>query len=289
MKKLLSAAMLLGAAAAYGCYQNNSIEITRYTVAADVERPLRLLCLSDLHGKQFGERNKGLIEKVKSLSPDLIVFPGDTLSADCRNFRKTAAALKALCSIAPCFLIAGNHEHRSGRWREISQKFKSAGVTVLENECWSGEINGVAINILGLDEGKAASRLDYLRAALGTLKHADNREALRKLCMLNGAKIVLSHFPENFAQIGKYSYSRFGFDLMLSGHAHGGHFRFSNKYAFFAAGQGFLPKFCQGLYGNRPKLLVSRGLGNDSPLPRINNRPEMALITLKRGADHYEI
>lgn len=284
MKKRMIAAAFTAAAAAACCVQhNNRLEANRYSVFADIPRPLKALCLCDLHGKQFGRDNERLLEKARRLSPDMILFSGDTISESTKNRLKTLSAIKSLCDIAPCFLIAGNHEHRSGRWKQLKKEYKAAGVTVLENERWDGEINGVSVHILGLDEGLAVSRTDYLRAALKTLKYADNSAALSELSCLDGARIVLSHFPENFALIGDKSYCRFDFDLMVSGHAHGGHIRFSDKSAFFAAGQGFLPKFCQGTYGSRPTLFVSRGLGNDSPLPRINNRPEMALITLSNG------
>ena len=153
----------------------------------------------------------------------------------------------------------------------------------MQNDIWSGEINEVKVNILGLDEGIARSRFDYISAALGTLSYPKNDELFYRLDSLKGAKIVLSHFPECFS---KGEYCRHRFDLMVSGHAHGGHMRFNNRLSLFAAGQGFFPKFCQGLYGSGPKLLVCRGLGNDSPLPRINNRPEMALITLSPKRKH---
>lgn len=274
------AAALIAAGAAYGYYQNNALQVTRHTLNVGLSRPVKLVCLSDLHGKQFGRCNASLIDQVRALSPDVIVFPGDTVSADCHNLDLTVLLMRTLCSISPCFLIAGNHEHRSGRWDEIAQMFRLAGVCVLENEQFDGEVQGIALHILGLDEGLAASRFDYLRAACKTLQYADNRPALQALSKQSGVRIVLSHFPENYALINQLSYCRFPFDLMVCGHAHGGHFRFGSNISFFAAGQGFLPRFSEGIYGHEPTLLVSRGLGNDSPLPRIHNRPEIVLVTM---------
>lgn len=284
-KRLIATALMSAAITRCLMLHENRLSVSRYSVFADIPHPLKALCLCDLHGKQFGRQNQRLIEKARRLSPDIILFSGDTLSESLNNRSKTLLTLKSLCQIAPCFLIAGNHEHRSGRWQRLKEQYSSAGVTVLENERWDGEINGIPLHILGLDEGLAVSRADYIKAALGILRHPDNSKPLRELSEQNGVRIVLSHFPENFALIGERSYCRFDFDLMVSGHAHGGHLRFNDKYALFAAGQGFLPKFCQGLYGSRPKLFVSRGLGNDSPMPRINNRPEMALITLSNSAE----
>ncbi|HWP50564.1 MAG TPA: metallophosphoesterase [Clostridia bacterium] len=281
MKHLITGAVSLCAAgAAYGYYQNNVLQVTRHALDIGLSTPIKLVCLADLHGKQFGKNNSRLIEQVRNLAPDLIVFPGDTLSADCHHLSATVKTLRALSRIAPCFLIAGNHEHRSGRWAEIAAKFRAAGVVVLENTQFDGNIHGVPLHIMGLDEGLAVSRLDYVRAACKTLRYTDNRACLRDLSQQDGLRIVLSHFPEYYALIGELSYCRFPFDLMLCGHAHGGQVRLGKRLALFAPGQGLFPRFCQGMHGSNPSLLVSRGLGNDSPLPRVNNRPEIVSVTI---------
>ena len=271
--------MLLGGLA-YGYYQNNLFQVSRYLLEVGLPRPVRLVCLSDLHGKQFGCDNEKLFRAVAALSPGLIVFPGDTVSADCHNLLKTTTLLKRLSSLCPCFLIPGNHEHRSGRWEEISQLFRAAGVYVLENTQFDGDVDGIELHILGLDEGLAVSRLDYIKAAFKKLAYPNNGLALSELAKQSGLRIVLSHFPENYAMTESHSYCRYPFDLMLCGHAHGGHVRFGRNQSLFAAGQGFLPRFFQGKYGHAPALVVSRGLGNDSFLPRINNRPDIVLVTI---------
>lgn len=281
MKHLLTGAIsLCTAGAIYSYYQNNVLQVAHHTLNIGLTKPLKLVCLADLHGKQFGKNNKNLMEQVSALTPDLIVFPGDTLSADCHNLVPTIKTLKKLRFIAPCFLIAGNHEHRSGRWSEIAAKFRAAGVVVLENSQFDGYIHGNPVHILGLDEGLAVSRFDYVKAACKTLKYADNREALRTLSQQDGLRIVLSHFPEHYALIDELSYCRVPFDLMLCGHAHGGQVRLGKQLALYAPGQGLFPRFCQGLHGSNPTLIVSRGLGNDSPLPRVHNRPEIVAVTI---------
>ncbi|MFV0496809.1 MAG: metallophosphoesterase [Candidatus Fimivivens sp.] len=281
MKHLITgAASLCAAGAIYSYYQNNTLQVTHHTLSIGLPKPIKLICLSDLHGKQFGEKNIKLIMQIRALAPDLIVFPGDTVSADRHNLVPTIKTLKILNRMAPCFLIPGNHEHRSGRWPAIADRFRSVGITVLENTQFDGYFNGSPVHILGLDEGLAVSRFDYIKAACKMLKYADNRKPLRALSQQDGLRIVLSHFPEHYALIGTLSYCRFPFDLMLCGHAHGGQVRLGKKLALYAPGQGLFPRFCQGLHGRNPALLVSRGLGNDSPFPRINNRPEIASVTI---------
>lgn len=281
MKHLITGAVsLCTAGAIYSYYQNNVLQVSHHTLNIGLSNSLKLVCLADLHGKQFGINNRNLVEQVRALAPDLIVFPGDTLSADCHNLVPTIKTLKKLRRIAPCFLIAGNHEHRSKRWPGLADKIRAVGLVVLENSQFDGYIQGVPVHILGLDEGLAVSRFDYIKATCKTLKYADNREALRNLSQQDGLRVVLSHFPEHYALIDELSYCRFPFDLMLCGHAHGGQVRWSKQLALYAPGQGLFPRFCQGLYGSNPALIVSRGLGNDSPLPRINNRPEIVAVTI---------
>ena len=67
-------------------------------------------------------------------------------------------------------------------------------------------------------------------------------------------------------------------DLTLSGHAHGGQWRFFGK-GIFAPGQGIFPKYTKGVYENR--LIVSSGLGNQTVVPKINNPPEILKVNIK--------
>ncbi len=90
--------------------------------------------------------------------------------------------------------------------------------------------------------------------------------------------ILLAHRPEYFAD-----YIAAGADLTLSGHAHGGQFRFPLIGGLIAPGQGLFPKYDAGLYTeNGSSLIVSRGIGNSLFPFRFNNRPEVVLITLDR-------
>ena len=87
--------------------------------------------------------------------------------------------------------------------------------------------------------------------------------------------IVLSHRPEYFR-----AYVEAGADLVFCGHAHGGQLIIGDK-GLFAPGQGFFPEYTQGIHiKNYTSMIVSRGLG-DSVLPRVNNMPELVIVTLR--------
>ena len=90
---------------------------------------------------------------------------------------------------------------------------------------------------------------------------------------------LLSHRPELFSV-----YRAAGVDLALCGHAHGGQFRIPLLGGVIAPDQGLFPKYSEGLYREEGKaMVVSRGLGNSSVPIRLNNRPEVVKIVLKRG------
>ena len=89
--------------------------------------------------------------------------------------------------------------------------------------------------------------------------------------------ILLAHRPE-FAP----DYAAAGFDLALCGHAHGGQIRLPVLGGLYAPGQGVLPHYDSGLYDvDGMTLAVSRGLGNSVFPFRVNNRPELVLLTVR--------
>ena len=89
--------------------------------------------------------------------------------------------------------------------------------------------------------------------------------------------MVLSHRPE---LIDLYAQS--GFDLVLTGHAHGGQFRLPFIGGLYAPHQGFLPEYDSGIHKQGDTVMVvSRGLGNSLFPLRFNNRPELILLTLE--------
>ncbi|MDE6125316.1 MAG: phosphoesterase, partial [Eubacterium sp.] len=112
--------------------------------------------------------------------------------------------------------------------------------------------------------------------------YKDMTPYFNKLNNCKGFKFVLSHFPENFEYVKENNYSQYDFDIQLSGHAHGGQFILPLIGPVFSPGQGFFPKYAKGSVGERPKLIISRGLGNAEFPLRLFNHPEINIINLKK-------
>ena len=82
----------------------------------------------------------------------------------------------------------------------------------------------------------------YMKRAKGNFQYKDYSIIFQEFAKLPGIKLVLCHYPENFKAIGDKSYYKYKFDLMFSGHAHGGQFRLPFVGGLYAPGQGILPK-----------------------------------------------
>ena len=95
--------------------------------------------------------------------------------------------------------------------------------------------------------------------------------------------ILLAHRPEYFRD-----YCAAGWDVVICGHAHGGHVRLG-KASLFSPDQGFLPAYTHGVYEEgRTRMVVSRGLGNSSIPWRVNNPPHLPILILIANPNHKE-
>ncbi|WP_297127869.1 metallophosphoesterase [uncultured Eubacterium sp.] len=255
--------------------QNNIIDITQYNIKSDDCGNLKIVQLSDLHSKPFDK----VLKKTQELNPDIICITGDYINDRCKNKEKMLAFGKELVKIAKVYYITGNHERRLENFDSIMQELSDIGFIVLLNRVSVYDDKGFDVSILGLDENQADFD-DYKARKNGTFVYKDMSPYFAELERNNGFKIVLSHFPENFENVREMNYSQYDFDLQLSGHAHGGQFCLPFIGPVFSPGQGLFPKYAKGSFGDRPKLIVSRGLGNAEFPFRLFNHPEINVINI---------
>lgn len=260
------------------CYfQNNTIDKTEYIILSDeIKGAVKLVQLSDMHSKPF----KKVLKKLDEIKPDIIAVTGDYINDKCKNKEKMFEFGKELLNRAPVFYITGNHERRLDNFDELMKELSDLGFTVLLNDTAQITVNSSLITFLGLDENQADFK-DYKARKKGTFKYKDMKPYFEKLDKLGGFKIVLSHFPENFEKVKENNYIQYDFDLQLSGHAHGGQFILPFLGPIYSPGQGIFPKYARGSFGQRPQLIVSRGLGNAEFPLRLFNHPEINVIYLE--------
>ena len=257
-------------------YQNNKLDITEYKIESDkIDSNIKAVQLSDLHSKPFKE----VLLKLDEFKPDIIFITGDYFNDDLRRREKMLDYAKELVKKAPVYYITGNHERRLDCFEEIMQTLKDCGFTVLRDEVCKISINGSELAILGLDENMADHK-DYRARMAGTFVYRDMKPYFDELAKYDCFKIVLSHCPENFEGVKELNYSQYDFDIQLSGHAHGGQFILPFIGPVFSPGQGLFPKYARGSFGDRPKLIISRGLGGSEFPFRLFNHPEINVIDL---------
>ena len=96
----------------------------------------RIVQITDLHGRMFGNNQQTLIRKVAQQKPNLILITGDMIEElyEGQERRAVRALYKGLQALAPCFAILGNHEVRSEYLSEILSDLSCSRVQLLRNE-----------------------------------------------------------------------------------------------------------------------------------------------------------
>ncbi len=231
----------------------------------------RTVVLSDLHSTEFGPGNKTLLEKVRAQAPAYIFLTGDLLD----QFRETPpdyveTLSDGLSSIAPTYYVTGNHEWARGGVEDLKETLRAHGVTVLSDQWTTLERNGDSLVLAGIDDPNGYADQKTPEALAAEIYAAEG----------DPFWILLAHRNDRFAQ----QYSLLGADFVISGHGHGGIIRLPLTDGLLSTDRTFFPTYTAGLYAvNGSSLFVSRGLGNSGPIPRLFNRPEVAVVTLHRG------
>ena len=257
----------------------NALKVVYYTVNADnVAQPIRVALVADLHSCAYGEGQRELLEAIDKEAPDLVLLGGDIFDHQIPNDR-AAAFLKGIQGKYPCYYVTGNHEFWSGEegFAEKMAILDAYGVIRLSGDMDTIEIKGTKLNICGVDDPYAWANNGFL------IENRDGsyREQVERVAELarNGHfTILMPHRPELFSY-----YSQYGFDLVLSGHAHGGQWRIPGILnGVYAPNQGLFPAYTGGRYEqNGTVMIVSRGLARESTrVPRFYNRPELVVVDL---------
>lgn len=257
---------------------NTALELTTYTVRSerlpDGFDGYRIALVSDLHNTEMGKDHENLLNMLRQTEPDMIAITGDLIDSRRTDVEIALNFVREAVKIAPCYYVTGNHEARVEAYAGLKAGMEAAGVTVLENARTELHRNGERITVLGvLDPGFDP---EHDKEDLPILM----AEKLTKLCdEEDGYRLLLSHRPELFD-----TYAAYDIDLILSGHVHGGQFRLPGLGGVLVPSQGFFPKYDAGLFveGNT-NMIISRGIGNSIVPVRINNRPEVVLIELRKG------
>lgn len=274
MKK--QAKMMVGCAALLACgttafYQGRVVR--RYAQVTGKWRcgvPVRFVVVSDLHNLMHGERQADLLADIRALRPDYILLPGDIFDvarppAAARDFLLGAAAL------APTYYAPGNHEYRTHQLPAILRLVRCCGIIPLLDESVQLDTRLGPLLLAGCEDTERIRQGDRSYDAAFAFQ-----TAFEHVAGSGAYTVLLAHRPEHIER-----YSAAGFELVISGHTHGG---FGNipllMNGFFASGQGFFPRYAGGRYRwrNGTTHIISRGLATYQEFPRVFNPPEIVVV-----------
>lgn len=225
--------------------------------------------LSDVHLHEYGEDNADLVADIQNLQPDLILLGGDLVTDSVPTYDSMLSLCSQLTEIAPVYGVLGNHEDvmifLQGD-KELVSRFEATGIHLLRNEEGICDLYGNTISILGV-EGQPQD-FDKYGAKTFMDQAEQNTDYDFRICMTH----VPTYFPDALED--------YSFELGLAGHTHGGIVRLPKIGPLYTAEEGLFPTYAGGSFSlnNKATLIVSRGLGDSSRWPRINNVPELSVI-----------
>lgn len=256
---------------------HSSLAVHEYDVLINgIEHPFSAVVLTDLHGREFGERNEDLLARVREQHPDVIFSIGDMINdnADQSEVQRFLELLTQLREIAPVYVSYGNHEQsymRKGE-RDLASAVEATGAVLLDESSVIAEIAGNTICLGGT--------MGHLYPFGRTLKkyYASPEYQLMKQMEASGLPtIVLAHLPDTIIFVK--AYKDWDIDLFLSGHTHGGVIRLPYFGGLYAPMQGWFPYYDTGYFNpGKIQLVISSGLAGHGKIPRIFNMPEICVV-----------
>lgn len=260
------------------CICSNKVTDRTYCVDSSLaDTELRFALLSDLHSDISKENLNRVKESFGAASPDAVLLCGDILDIQ-KDF--TDAALELLHWLGQnyrCFYVCGNHEELyPGRMDMAFETMKECGITVLDaqSELFYADEAKKPVIISGIGSVDYRDDLEKCAASAEALENEWIAQNGGRGCL----KLLLAHHPEHHDE-----YENYDFDIVFSGHAHGGQVRIPGILnGLYSPGEGFFPKYAGGKYplGSHSALIVSRGLCVNS-WPRVFNRPEIVYVDIK--------
>lgn len=251
-------------------FEPNNIQIERISIAIEnlpeEFEGTKIVHLTDFHSKNFGEREKRVLEILEDLDPDLVFITGDFIDHTTKDINSCQKFWRELGSRyqGRIFGVLGNHEY----WIDhidadsIKNLLEESGIVILSNENEKISRDDEYIYLIGVDDPDTG-RDDLPKAMINVEK--------------NIPKILLAHSPDIIDNLQGEKV-----DLILVGHTHGGQVVIPFVKPFWVPTKN-RGKYASGLFRvNGTNLYVNRGIGMASLQVRFNCSPEITVIELER-------
>lgn len=261
-------------------YRSNCCLTVEYeTFSSDkITESIRIVHLSDLHNREFGENNRQLLDRVSGQKPDLILFTGDLVTGHIKETDTAMNLVEELVKIAPVYVSVGNHEqqHENNFGSDLTGMLNYRGAKVMEYSYEDVTVKGQNLRVGGIS-GYCVPEI-YLWT--GEAKVAECNY-LKEFQDTSRCTLLMCHMPVCWIRNDAISY--WDADVVFSGHAHGGQFRLPLLGGVCAPDMGLFPGRLEGQFPSRDgtkTMIISRGLGSSVPVPRLNNPPQILVVDL---------
>lgn len=226
------------------------------------------LLLTDLHACCQGRKKDKYVQMIQRQNPDILLVAGDMTVKNGNHTESVTAFLKEIVSVAPIFYAPGNHEIRMPEYEVYQQNLKQMGIKYLKNEAVScGEVDIYGLDLPEYWYHKVWQKREFSKEKVEKLLGSVKKDKF---------SILLAHNPEYFK-----SYAKWGADLTVSGHIHGGIMRLPWIGGVISPSLRLFPKYDSGEFEeNGKKMILSRGMGLHHIKLRFFNRPEISVIKI---------
>ncbi len=252
---------------------STKIKVVNYNISSEeIQNKVKIAVLTDLHSCKYGENQEDLIKVLDAENPDVVLLVGDIYD-DVMPNENTSVLLNDLSQKYPMYYVTGNHEYWSDDIDTVLNLISSFNIKILDGATETLVVNGQEINFCGITDPDVVTYTDEgtsIRNQLENLKDVNKN---------GNFTVLLAHRPELIE-----TYKEYDFDLVVSGHAHGGQWRIPLILnGLYAPNQGFFPKYAGGFYEfENMDFIVSRGLAKESTrVPRFYNRPEVVIVEVE--------
>ena len=290
LARILIIVLFLVIIAALALYRGRTLVARTYSVPGHSSEKVRIVGLADLHGEMVGENQEQIVQKVREVNPDFILYLGDMIekSRAEESVDPLVVLTKQLVQIAPVYYVDGNHEQNVKRnapdvYSRLNEALADLGAVQLKDEIVSFTAkSGASVNLCGI------TRHYYW---------GDEEQALMtELKKMDGINVLACHYPESV--IWYDAFDGGGLDVALCGHTHGGLIRVPFLGGMTAPEQSRWPKYDLGAfpvytdttwneYGGGEgaeylgTMIISGGMAGEHGVPRVNNPREVAVVEVE--------
>lgn len=228
---------------------------------------LRIVQISDLHAKRMNNLDQ-LLTKIRQFDSHMIVLTGDMIDVRTTDYSPAQNLIQQLVAIQPqIYFVSGNHEEWNKLGRQFIRDIQSEGVRVMDNSAHTAALKNFSVILhgVGYAVGDGKTYDGTLTQITGKVEEKD-------------CNILLSHSPV-VSELLKYN----PFDVILSGHTHGGQVRIPFFGGVLGPDGSLFPRLDRGVYPlkNGRYLYIDSGMGTSMAPVRFFNQSQVSFITLE--------